>query len=171
MVYFISTKDPKVQYHYPSPGCYCKEFNLELLPLSSQSWSPCKNTLVQCCLNPSICFRNSRRQSWSSYFNYILMDDIQASLMQPKNDTVLPSIGWFAKTPAMQNGWVLLLYTSPSYNDSADTMVSSLLDPSLNSAMSRLPFSSLSIIRKIFLTRFSGVSSSEGSLTMLPTIL
>ena len=59
--------------------------------------------------------------------------------------------------------------TKPSYSESADTMVSSRLLPSLNSAISRLPFSSLSIIRKIFLTRFSGVSSSSGSLTMDPT--
>jgi len=62
-------------------------------------------------------------------------------------------------------------YTRPSYKLSADTMVSSLLLPSLNSAISKLPFSSLSIIRKIFLTRFSGVSSSGGSLTIEPTIL
>jgi hypothetical protein len=48
-------------------------------------------------------------------------------------------------------------------------MVSSRLLPSLNSSMSRLPFSSLSIILKIFLTRFSGVSSSSGSLTIEPT--
>src|ERR1700760_1993586 len=60
-------------------------------------------------------------------------------------------------------------HTSPSYNERADTIVSSRFEPSLNSAMSRLPFSSLSIIRKIFCTRFSGVSSSSGSLTMLPT--
>lgn len=63
------------------------------------------------------------------------------------------------------------IYTSPSYKDSAETIVSSRLLPSLNSSMSRLPFSSLSIMRKIFLTRFSGVSSSSGSLTMEPTIL
>lgn len=62
-------------------------------------------------------------------------------------------------------------YTRPSYKLSADTMVSSLLLPSLNSAISKLPFSSLSIIRKIFLTRFSGVSSSGGSLTIEPTLI
>jgi hypothetical protein len=60
--------------------------------------------------------------------------------------------------------------TKPSYSDSADTIVSSRLLPSLNSAISRLPFSSLSIMRKIFLTRFSGVSSSSGSWTMDPTL-
>lgn len=59
--------------------------------------------------------------------------------------------------------------TSPSYSDSADTMVSSRLLPSLNSAISNEPFSSLSIILKIFFTLFSGVSSSAGSLTMEPT--
>jgi hypothetical protein len=80
-------------------------------------------------------------------------------------------------------------YTSPSYSDKADTIVSSRLLPSyaqivsmhlastmkyyltLNSAISRLPFSSLSIILKIFFTLFSGVSSSSGNLTILPTIL
>jgi len=62
-------------------------------------------------------------------------------------------------------------HTNPSYSDRAETIVSSLLLPSLNSAMSRLPFSSLSIILNIFLTLFSGVSSSSGSLTMEPTIL
>lgn len=61
------------------------------------------------------------------------------------------------------------LHTSPSYSDRADTIVSSRLEPSLNSAMSRLPFSSLSIMRKILRTRFSGVSSSSGSLTIEPT--
>jgi len=41
----------------------------------------------------------------------------------------------------------------------------------LNSAISSEPFSSLSIILNIFFTRFSGVSSSSGSFTILPTIL
>jgi len=62
-------------------------------------------------------------------------------------------------------------HTKPSYRESADTMVSSRLLPSLNSAISSEPFSSLSIILKILRTRFSGVSSSAGSLTMEPTIL
>lgn len=60
-------------------------------------------------------------------------------------------------------------HTRPSYKESAETMVSSRLLPSLNSAMSNDPFSSLSIIRNILRTRFSGVSSSSGSLTMDPT--
>lgn len=60
-------------------------------------------------------------------------------------------------------------HTKPSYSDSAETIVSSRLLPSLNSAISSDPFSSLSIILNILRTRFSGVSSSAGSLTIEPT--
>jgi len=60
-------------------------------------------------------------------------------------------------------------HTRPSYNERADTIVSSRSLPSLNSAMSSEPFSSLSIILNILRTRFSGVSSSTGSLTIEPT--
>ena len=71
--------------------------------------------------------------------------------------------------PCCPDVFKFIIQTRPSYSDNAETMVSSFFDPSLNSAMSRLPFSSLSIMRKILRTRFSGVSSSSGSLTMLPT--
>ena len=63
----------------------------------------------------------------------------------------------------------VLIHTSPSYKLNALTIVSSRLLPSLNSSMSKLPFSSLSIMRKILRTLFSGVSSSSGSLTIEPT--
>lgn len=48
--------------------------------------------------------------------------------------------------------------TRPSYSESADTIVSSLLLPSRNSSLSRYEFWSLSIMAKILVTRFSGVS-------------
>src|SRR5947209_4718455 len=83
---------------------------------------------------------------------------------QPNNDNAVAVISHnsYRRKPSPK------YHTSPSYKDNADTIVSSRLLPSLNSAISRLPFSSLSIMRKIFRTRFSGVSSSSGSLTMDP---
>lgn len=51
------------------------------------------------------------------------------------------------------------------------TIVGSFFEPSANSSYVSLWSWLKSIVLKIFVTRFSGVSSSGGSLTMAPVIL
>jgi len=64
-----------------------------------------------------------------------------------------------------------MCYTRPSYKDKACTIVGSCLLPSTNSSNVSLASLSRSMLLKILSTLFSGVSSSSGSLTIVPVIL
>jgi len=75
------------------------------------------------------------------------------------------------KRPANRIVHQKISYTRPSYKDKACTIVGSCLLPSTNSSYVSLASLSRSMLLKILSTRFSGVSSSIGSLTIDPVIL
>lgn len=83
--------------------------------------------------------------------------------------TVQMASKWFSPWSSWHKGRCID-YTRPSYSESAWTIDGSAFEPSWNSCSVNFPSSFLSIIAKILSTRFSGVFSSSGSSTVLPTI-